>query len=138
MNTLQLNSDWDLFVDSAGNIAMATGGYAVAQDVASQSRLFSGELWYDITQGIPYFQRILGYLPSLQFLKSQYISAALSVPGVQSAKCFLTGPGRNREVGGQIQITDTENTVFVIETTNLQGIAPWYVNSAVDGAYTAS
>lgn len=137
MNTLLLDANWDLSVTSAGNIAVAKGKYAIAQDVASICRVFATEVWYDITQGIPYFERVLGYLPSLQFLKSRYIAAAVQVPGVASVKIFLTGPGKNREVGGQIQITDQNGDILVVETTNLQGIAPWYVSAAIDGAYTA-
>lgn len=131
MNTLLLSSDkWDLTVDAAMNIAVATGRYAIAQDVASAVRTFLGELWYDTTQGVPYFQQILGMMPSLQFMKSQFVAAGLTVPGVSSIKCFLTGPGRSREVGGQLQIIDDNGNMIVVNTTNLQGIAPWYVNAA--------
>ena len=39
---------WDLCLDANGNIAMATGPYAIAQDVASAVRL-----WHDTTKGVP-------------------------------------------------------------------------------------
>jgi hypothetical protein len=135
MNTLLLSTDnWDLTVDNSGNIAIAQGPYAIAQDVASAVRTFLGECWYDTTQGVPYLEQILGQLPSLQFMKAKFIAAGLTVPGVASIACFLTGPGSNRELGGQLQITDTDGNFVVIQTTNLQGIAPWYVNAATDGA----
>ena len=58
MNTLLLDaSAWDLVLDANGDIALAAPPYAVAQDVASAISLFLGELWYDTTQGVPYFQR---------------------------------------------------------------------------------
>lgn len=139
MNSLLLSTDkWDLTVDGAGNIAVATGPHAIAQDVASAVRVFLGECWYDVTLGVPYLQHILGQKPSLQYMKSQFIAAGMTVPGVSSIACFLTGPGRRREIGGQLQIADSNGvTVAMIETTNLQGVDPWYVNAAVDGAFEA-
>ncbi len=125
------NSGWDLVLDSNGNLSIATGAYAIAQDVASAARLFLGELWYDTTQGIPYLEQILGYRPSLQFVKAQLVAAGESVPGVANIKCFLVGPGSNRQVGGQMQITDNSGSVSVIESTTIlqPGVAPWYVQS---------
>lgn len=118
MNTLKLGSDWDLAVDVAGNIAVATGPEAIAQDVASAVRTFLGEVWYDTTVGIPYFQQILGKRPSLQFMKAKFIAAGKTIPGVVGIKCFLTGPGPRREVGGQLQITDDGGTVSVVTTAS--------------------
>ncbi len=134
MNTLLLDENWDLTLDAAGNLAIATGAYAIAQDVASAVRTFRGEIWYDRTDGIPFLEQILGVTPtpSLQFLKAQFIGAAFTVPGVVSARCFLTGPGKSREVGGQIQVTDNTGRLSVIESTSIlaPGVSPWYVNAA--------
>ena len=106
MDTLLLAQDtWDLVLDANGNIAMATHPYSIAQDVASACRLFAGELWYDTTQGIPYFQNILGKRPPLTYIKAQIEASALTVPEVVSARClFATFSGRN--LTGQIQIID--------------------------------
>jgi hypothetical protein len=131
VKTLLLDTGtWDLKVDRSGNIAVAAGAYAIAQDVASAARLFLGELWYDTAQGIPYLEQILGKLPSLQFMKAQYIAAALTVPDVASVKVFLTGPGAARLIGGQIQITDDTGALSVAQTAALQGGLPWYVSAA--------
>lgn len=109
-NTLLLDSTaWDLVIDSAGNIAMATPPYALAQDVASAVRLFLGELWYDTTQGIPYWQEVLGTLPPLSLLKSLIVNQALTVPGVVSVQCIISS-FTARGVTGQIQFID-ENGV---------------------------
>lgn len=96
---------WDLVIDSAGNIAQASPPYALAQDVASAVRLFLGELWYDTTKGIPYFQKVLGKLPPTSLLVAYIETAAKTVPGVTSARCILqTFEGRG--VTGQIQFID--------------------------------
>lgn len=137
MNTLALStpttdepSGWDLTLTPSGDLAVAIGAYAIAQDVASAVRLFAGELWYDTAQGIPYLEQILGLRPPLEFVKAQIVGAALTVPEVASVKCFLTGPGQNRQVGGQIQITDNRGRLTVIEATTIlqPGVAPWYVS----------
>jgi hypothetical protein len=101
---------WDLVLDVDNNIAVASAPYALAQDAASAIKLFSGELWYDTTQGIPYFQTTLGKFPSLALLKQQMIAAALSVPAVTAAQCFITGVTQDRVVTGQVQITSVSGT----------------------------
>jgi hypothetical protein len=106
MNTLLLDQvTWDLVVDSFGNIAMAQPPYALAQDAASACRLFEGELWYDTTQGVPYWQSILGQMPPLALLRAEYEAAAKSVPDVVSVKVFIAAITRDRVVSGQVQIT---------------------------------
>ena len=105
-NTLLLDqSAWDLVIDSAGNIAMATPPYSLAQDVASAVRLFLGELWYDTPKGIPYFDDVLGELPPLTLLIGYIEKAALTVPGVVSAQVIIASFD-SREIAGQIQFID--------------------------------
>ena len=134
INSPDYNPGWDIYADASGNIAMHEPPLAVAQDVASACRLFLGELWYDITQGLPYFQQILGYMPSAQFLKSQFIAAAQTVPGIASVVCFLTGVGKTRALGSQLQITDINGQLSVTGTQGLQGAAPWYVTAVTPPA----
>ena len=114
MNTLILDqSAWDLILDAQGNIAMATDPYSLVQDVASAIRVFIGELWYDTTQGIPYFENILGHRPSLQYVRIQVEKAALTVPTIALAKCTIT-KFENRELVGFVQITDAAGTVQTV------------------------
>jgi len=108
MNTLLLAlNDWDLVLDINGNIAMATNPYAIAQDVASAVKTFLGELYYDTSQGVPYFQNILGQRPPLRLVKSQIEKAALTVPEVVSARCLFASFG-DRALVGQIQVIDQD------------------------------
>lgn len=110
MNTLLLDTvAWDLCLDASGNIAMATQPYSLAQDVASAVRLFLGELYYDATKGVPYFQQVLGKTPSLALLKTLIVNAALTVPNVVSAQVFIASFSA-RSVTGQVQFVDTEGT----------------------------
>lgn len=107
MDTLLLDqTDWDLVLDINGNIAMASEPYALAQDVASAIRTFIAECWYDITQGIPNFQNVLGHLPPVALLKQYLVNAALTVPGVVTATVVIQS-FTDRNVVGQVQFTDT-------------------------------
>lgn len=113
-NTLLLDATaWDLVADSNGNIAMAAPPYAVAQDVASAIKLFLGELWYDGTQGVPYWTEILGQPPSLAQLAQYLNRAALTVPGVVTANTIITGFA-NRQVSGQTQFTTSDGTTTTV------------------------
>lgn len=105
-NTLLLDRDeWDLVIDSAGNVAMAAPPYALAQDVASAVRLFINELWYAPGNGIPYFEDVLGHLPPISLVIGYIEKAALTVPGVVSAQCIITAFDA-RTVTGQVQFID--------------------------------
>jgi hypothetical protein len=105
MQTLLLDTAaWDLVADVAGNIAVAGDPYALAQDAASAIRLFQGELYYDTTQGVPYWSSVLGRSPPISFMKAKFVAAALTVPGIVSAVCFISAIA-DRKVSGQVQIT---------------------------------
>jgi hypothetical protein len=113
LDTLLLDrTAWDLCLDTSGNIAMASVPYALAQDAASAIRLFAGELWYDTTQGVPYFGQILGQAPPIAAMKASFVSAALTVPGVVSAVCYISEI-KDRVVTGQVQVTDAAGVVTV-------------------------
>lgn len=106
MDTLLLTQNvWDLCLDAAGNIAKASRPYSLAQDVASAIRLFLGELWYDTSKGVPYFEQVLGHTPPLTEFQALMVRAALTVPGVVSAQCILAS-FENRTVTGQVVFVD--------------------------------
>lgn len=98
---------WDLVLDSAGNIAVAQAPYSIAQDVASAVRTFLGECWYDTSQGLPYWQQILGKYPPLSFVRQKIREVALSVPDVAEVQVVITSFSA-RVLAGQIQIIDTD------------------------------
>lgn len=114
MNTLLLDlTNWDLLVDAAGNIAVASDPYSVVQDVASACRVFVGDLWYNQTAGIPYFQQILGQAPAPTFIKAQIAAAAAAVPGCNNPVVFLNGLTAGRALTGQVQFTDDNGATQV-------------------------
>jgi hypothetical protein len=97
-------TEWDIVLDAAGNLAIATDPYQFSQDVASALKLFLGELWYDTSKGIPYFTDILGHNPPITYFQALMESAALTVPGVVAASCTITQL-ENRTVTGEVRFT---------------------------------
>ncbi|MFC2544876.1 MAG: hypothetical protein ACFNUN_08465 [Aggregatibacter sp.] len=115
MNTIFLNPEtWDLALDNDGNIALAKDPYAKAQDVASAVRLFKGELYYDTGKGIPYFDETLGKKQSFALYQFRLEKAALTVPGVITAKANVNG-GENRNLVGSITFTDKDNKTVQVQ-----------------------
>lgn len=114
MKTLLLdNTYWDLCKDAAGNIAVASEPYARAQDVASAIKTFLAECWYDTSQGVPYFQQILGKAPPIQYFKDQMVAAAMTVPGVVSATCVVES-FQDRGVTGAVTFTDADGNTSTV------------------------
>jgi hypothetical protein len=112
MNTLLLDTvQWDLLIDGAANIAMASEPYSLAQDAASAVRTFQGECYYDTTLGVPYWANILGQAPPLSLIKSYIISAAMTVPDVVAAACFISS-FTHRTVTGQVQVTNASGKIM--------------------------
>jgi hypothetical protein len=113
-STLLLQRDvWDLAVDAAGNIAVASEPYAQVQDVASACRTFAGECYYDTSRGVPYFEQVFSGVTPTPILKARMAAEAKTVPGVASAIVALR-PISNRVVTGQVQITLDDGTVQVV------------------------
>ena len=106
MNTLKLFTSWDLMLDSSGNIFMISDGNAIAQDVASAISTFQGELYYDTTQGMPYFGQILGQAYNRVLLQSLLEKTAMTVPGVVQAQATITG-FTNRQITGTVKVIDS-------------------------------
>ena len=110
-NSLLLDQNaWDLVLDVNGNIALAGAPYSIAQDVASATRTFLGECWYNNSLGLPYWQNILGESPPLQYVDQQLTIAAFTIPNVSAVLVTFTS-FTNRVLTGSIQIIDTDGAI---------------------------
>lgn len=128
-STLLLDANgWDWVVDASGNFAVAGPPYSQAQDAASAIRLKLGELYYDTTKGVPY-EQILAKPPNIPLLKSYMVAAALTVPGVVSAVCFITGI-TERSVSGQVQITNSNGQTAAASIASVAPNPPAPVSGA--------
>lgn len=114
MKTLLLDPQrWDLMVTAGHDVAVAAEPYALAQDAASAIKLFEGEDYYDISRGIPYFGEILGHWPTVRVMKAHFVRAAMTVPGVTAARCFIESI-RDRRPKGQVQITNVNGSTSTV------------------------
>jgi hypothetical protein len=107
MNTLLLNPNtWDFLIDANLNIAMASEPYSISQDVASACKTFAGEVYYDTTQGVPYFANFLGQPADIASLQIAYEAAAMTVPDVVASQCTAIWYN-NRMISGNIEVINT-------------------------------
>lgn len=105
-HTLYLTFDnWDITLDSSGRLQTSANAYAIAQNVANAVRLFTGEAFFAMDEGIPHFEIELGYTrPALSVLRARIREAALNVEGVLDAAVNLDGV-RDRKLTGEILLT---------------------------------
>lgn len=105
-HTLYLQPDtWDITLDSSGRIARSTQAYAIAQNVANAVRLFTGEAFFAMDEGIPHFDIELGKTrPALSVLRARMREAALNVEGVLDAQITLDEV-QERKLTGEILLT---------------------------------
>ena len=116
MKTLQLDADaWDITLDAAGNIAVASDKESILQDVCSAARTWLGEALYDTGQGVPYDTDILQSNIDISFYASEVEDAALAVPGVAAATCHLANPTKERQLQGAIVITFTDGSTDYVQ-----------------------
>ena len=83
-NTRLLDERWDIFLTESGDIAVVTGEYATAQNVANACRLFTNDAYFAQDEGIPWFVAQLGRPLARSVTSSRVRSAASDVEGVAS------------------------------------------------------
>lgn len=128
MDTLLLDSNtWDITLDVYGNLAtvgdatpasVQTGpGMRLAQDVATRTRAWRGEVYFDTTQGIRY-ETILGAAPNLSVVQNAFNSEALNVPLCETAiAVFQFAAGASRELTGTLNVADVNGNSASITIT---------------------
>jgi hypothetical protein len=105
-HTLYLTPDnWDITLDSSGRLQTSASAYAIAQNVANAVRLFTGEAFFAMDEGIPHFDIELGKTrPALSVLRARMREAALNVEGVLDAQITLDDV-QERKLTGEILLT---------------------------------
>lgn len=128
MDTLKLDTTlWDLDVDVYGNLATVgdatpasaqTGpGMRLAQDVATRTRAWRSEVYYDTTQGVRY-DTILGAAPNLAVVQNAFNTEALKVPLCETAiAVFQFAGGSVREITGTLNVADVDGNNAVVTIT---------------------
>jgi hypothetical protein len=114
--SLYLNENWDITLDSAGNIATTRGLYCDAQNVANAIRLFTRDAYLAQNQGVPHFSLDLGRMPALSEVRSWYRKAAVNTENIRSAVVDITAiDPETRTLRGIITCTSLNGKNFTIE-----------------------
>ncbi len=114
-HSLKLSNEWDLFVDSAGNIATCTEDEAIAQNVCNTIRLFTNDAWFDPERGIEHFNLDLGVKPLTNQVRARFIRAAESLPGVAAAAITDLSIDKDRCLNGHIHVVTTNGGVTDVD-----------------------
>jgi len=86
VQTLQLNANNDLFLNSAGSLTMLTGVDAVAAACNTACLTQLGECVLVLGQGLPNFQAIWVGVPDFAIWQSYLENTLLNVPGVATVQ----------------------------------------------------
>lgn len=108
--TLMLDSKWDICLNKGGRIQLAEGGYATAQNVANECRLFTQDAYFEQERGIPYYLIALGHKASPSVLRARLRDAALLVEDVKEVTNIALDAldTESRRITGDIQFTSKE------------------------------
>lgn len=113
-HTLFLDNDWDLHVDSAGNIPHVYDAYSVAQNVANAFKLFTNDAWYFEERGIAHFLIELNEHPRINILKVRLKETALNVDGVADCEIQIVHL-EGRDLSGVAKLTLTDGQEIQLE-----------------------
>lgn len=86
--TIATNSDNDIYMDNFYNIAFSEDKKALSNVVLNAVRTNRGELQYDLSAGIPYFDTLFSNPPNVPMWESFLKQVTLSIPGIDSVESF--------------------------------------------------
>lgn len=102
----------DIYLEN-GTVRLTDGlSEEVAQTLRIALLLFRGEWFLDATQGVPYWQSILGVKTPLSIVQQIFRNAILQVPGVKSLNSFNMQTLADRTVSLEFSCLLTDNTVL--------------------------
>ena len=88
---------------------------SIAQDVASAIMTYQGEVYYDVTQGMPWLSGVMSQPYAPKLLQPLLVQAALQVPGVIQAQATMSSfSPTSRKVRGTVNVIDAIGQSFGI------------------------
>lgn len=88
MSDLSLTDDLSGLLIKNGDLVLTTNSDAVKQHVTQRLRMFTGEWFLNLSEGVPYFQNILVKNPNPDIVDSLLKDTILSTPGVDELLSF--------------------------------------------------
>ena len=102
----------DLYLENGTVRLTETLAETVAQTVRVSLLLFKGEWFLDPTQGVPYWQSILGIKTPISIVNQIFRTAILAVTGVKSLDSFNLVTAADRSASLVFACTLTDGTVL--------------------------
>jgi hypothetical protein len=93
--TFAVNSQNDLYLDGSGNISFAYDLMAISQQCQQAAKTLLGEMIYNTTTGIPYFQVLWVGIPNVTQFTGALRRAFLAVGGVLEVVSLITSQTEN-------------------------------------------
>lgn len=88
--TFPINSQNDLFLSDDGNLAMAEDKTALANIIQNVMQTRRGELRYDRSAGVPYFETLLGVSPNVELWKYYAGQEVERIDGISRVRQLVT------------------------------------------------
>lgn len=106
---LKLDSTTHDIVIEDGQWARNSEVYNTAQNVKTRLLLFRGELIYNLNAGVPYYEDILGYSPSLTQIESIIVAEIRNTEGVNQISNFQIALNKSTRL---LSISFDANTIY--------------------------
>lgn len=115
--TAMLDENWDLCLDSNGNLKILSGATATAQNVCNECRLFKHDAYFRFEDGIDWFDDQLGKTVQSAVLTNRLRKAAQSVNDVTRVRSITINKLDNttRKLCGRVEIETVWGTNEQIE-----------------------
>lgn len=88
MSDLLMDPDTNDLVITNGDLSLADGTTAIAQDWQQRLQTWLGEWFLDTSVGVPYKQQILVKNPNFDLIQADLINQTIAVPGIQEVIDF--------------------------------------------------
>jgi hypothetical protein len=111
MKYRRLTDDGD-YTFGFGNNCFLSGTDAVAQAIETKLKMFKGDYWEDLSEGLPFFDQIAGNSDK-NAIDSLIESRILAVPGVSSISS-ITSSMANRKYMATITVVTTYGTTVEV------------------------
>ena len=104
---LFLNSQWDIGLNSNGDLSTTSGLYCDAQNVANSIRLFTKDAYLSQDKGVPHFDLELGKKPPLSAVRQAYRRRGMEMDNIANIQCDGIGLDiENRRLTGRLIVTN--------------------------------
>ncbi len=105
MSSLLLSADWDISLDSNGDLKTTEGNYATAQNAACRCRAFTNDMYFNQADGVPHFLVDISQRPNPSVVATAMEKVAVGTEDVSKASMRNISLSPSRTLEGEIYLT---------------------------------